>query len=903
VGARETAAYALGSLNMQTESRWTRVLLRLLPRGFRDRFGGELAESVSSLAADARERGGRVRQGLYVITELLALIRLAIALRARSPGAEPGRHHEVRSMGEQLLQDVRWALRHARRRPLPTLAIVLTIGLSVGITTTTVGLAGAVLWQPMPFDDAGQLVFLWEETAGPGQTNSARVTGGTYAAWQQAAGPAATLSLFGAAGFTLDTPSGPTTTRGVRVSANYFDTLGIRPLLGRTFSSDDETPGNERVIVLSSSMWRERFGGRTDVVNTQVMLSGQRYTVIGVMPPATYPAWPVNPADVSLDPDAREFWVPIPRTPELRQATRAHVFGVLARVHGAGDPARIVERLRASTPTNGPDPHDVRAAPFRRQFVADAQTPLLTLAVAALALLLIACANLAALQASAFESRRAELATRVTIGAGAWQLVRQIVIELLVVVGLGTLLGVVLARAAVVRVPALLPPSVPLMSVPAVDLQAVLFAAALGLLAAALISAWPLVRLLGSLPSPRGIAPRHRHGVYRVLVVSQLAIAVAMTSAAGLLGRSLQRIEHQAPGFDPARLLVADLALRSRPPADVSRSIEDEARVLDALANRPGVAAVALAYDHPLEANWSENPTITGESASDSQRLQVDLRIVSPGYFEALGVDVLEGRTLTDRDAMGSPGAVLVNEALARTLGGGVLGRRLRTSTPSNMFPGAPSDFEIVGIVVNERFRGLERPPQPAYYISTRQFPQTGLTLMVRTTGDPLAQAAEVRATVRRTDPAITVDRFTTIDQIMAEQLVSRRVTSEVINGFATTALGLAALGMYGLLMIAVASRRREIGIRLAVGASPASIALRTLRDGLASASLGVLLGLGLALISGRYLHGLLVDVSASDPVLLGLTAAVLLGTATVAAAIPAWRAARVDPLSALRQE
>ena len=888
---------------MATQSRWARVLVRLLPRGFRDRFGGELAESVVSLAADAMKRGGRVRQGLYVITEVIALIRLSISLRTVSAGEGTGRHQEGRRMGERLLQDVRWALRHARRRPLPTAAIILTVGLSVGIATTAVGLAGAVLWQPMPFDHAGQLVFLWEETDGPGQPSGARVTGGTFTAWQEAAGTSATLSLFGAAGFTLETPSGPTTTRGVRVSANYFETLGIRPLLGRTFSSDDETPGNERVIVLSSAMWRERFGGEPDVVNTTVILSGQKYTVIGVMPPATYPAWPVNPADVSLDPDAREFWVPVPRTPELRHATRAHVFGVLARVHGTGDPGRIVERLRAGTPTNGPDPHGVRAALFRRQFVADAQTPLLTLAVAALALLLIACANLAALQASAFESRRGELATRVAIGAGAWQLVRQIVIELLVVVGLGTVLGVVLARAALVRIPALLPPSLPLMAVPAVNLQAVLFAASVGLLAAALISAWPLARVLNSLPSSRRIAPRYRPGVYRVLVVSQLAIAVAMTSAAGLLGRSLQRIEQQSPGFDPARLLVADLTLRSRPPAEVSRGIEDEARVLAAMASRPGVAAVALAYDHPLEANWSENPTITGEPASDLQRLQVDLRIVSPGYFEALGVDVLEGRTLTDRDAMGSPGAVLVNEALARTLGGGVIGRRLRTTTPSTMFPGAPSDFEIVGIVVNERFRGLERPAQPAYYISTRQFPQSGLTLLVRTTGDPMAQATEVRAAVRSADPAITIDRFTTIDQILAEQLVSRRVTSGVISGFATTALGLAALGVYGLLMIAVASRRREIGIRLAVGASPASIALRTFRDGLASAGFGVVLGLGLALISGRYLRGLLVDVSASDPALLALTAAVLLGTATAAAAIPAWRAARVDPLSALRQE
>lgn len=887
---------------MGTTTSWRRGALRLLPRSFRARFGGELAESVAALAADARRRGGRAGQVRYLAAELMALIRLSLSLRAGSGGPGWPRHGGRRS-GEGFLQDARWSVRHARRRPLPTLAMILTIGLSVGVATTAFGLAGAVLWRPLPFDRPGQLVFLWEETTAGGPTTAARVTAGTYAAWQAAAGDAATLALFGAAGFTIDTPAGPTTIRGVRVSGNYFDALGIRPLLGRTFAAADETPGNDRVLVLSSSMWRERFGGRPDIINAQVRLSGQAYRVIGVMPAATFPAWPVNPADVTLDPDARDFWVPIARTPELRQATRAHVFGVLARVHGTGDPGRIVDRLRAATPSNGADPHGVRAAPFRDQFVADAQTPLVTLAAAALALLLMACANLAALQASAFESRRAELATRVALGAGAWQLARQIVMELLVVVGLGTVAGVLIARTALVRLPAQLPPTIPLLATPAVDLQAVAFAAGLGLLAVALVSGWPVMRLLVSAPSPRGSVPRSRARVYAALVVIQIAIAVAMTSAAGLLGRSLQSIEQRPPGFDPARLLVADIGLRSRPPDQVGLTIADESRVLAALAARPGVEAVALGYDHPLEANWSENPTISGTSTTDSQRPQVDLRIVSPGYFEALGVDVLEGRTLSERDTIGAAGAVLVNEALARTLGGGVLGRRLRTGTPAAMFPGAPSEFEIVGIVVNERFRGLERPAQPAYYISTRQFPQPGLTLLVRTSGDPMAQAAEVRAAVRQTDPTITVDRFTTIDRILDDQLVSRRVTADVIDGFATTALGLAALGVYGLLMIAVAARRREIGIRLAVGASPASIAVRTFFDGLRSAGVGIALGLGLALLTGRYLQGLLVDVSASDPALLALTAAVLLGTASLAAAIPAWRAARVDPLTVLRQE
>jgi ABC-type antimicrobial peptide transport system permease subunit len=246
---------------------------------------------------------------------------------------------------------------------------------------------------------------------------------------------------------------------------------------------------------------------------------------------------------------------------------------------------------------------------------------------------------------------------------------------------------------------------------------------------------------------------------------------------------------------------------------------------------------------------------------------------------------------------------VVVNEALARQLGGPVVGRRLRTGTPSAMFATAPTEFAIVGVVANERFRGLELPAQPAYYISTRQFPQSSMTLLVRTAGDPLAVAPTVRAAIRAADGAITADRFTTIDRILAEQLGPRRITAEIIGGFAATALGLAALGIHGLLMIAVTARRREIGVRIAVGAAPASVALQILREGLSGAAVGVTAGLGLAVLAGRFIQAQLVGVSPFDPVLLAVVTAILLATACAASLIPAWRASRVDPLTILRQD
>jgi putative ABC transport system permease protein len=802
-----------------------------------------------------------------------------------------------------LTQDIRWTFRYARRRPALALAVVATISLAIAAATTAFGLASAVLWRPLPFGDARQLMFVWEETERDGQPQASRVTGARHAAWRDAAGGGASLALFGAAGFTIDTAEGATSIRGVRTSANYFDVLGIQPVLGRTFTPSDEMPGRHQVIVLSNGLWQERFGGRREALGQRLRLNGEAYTVIGVMPAAAFPGWPINPAVVTLEPESRRFWVPIPRTPELDQNGRAHVFGVLARLGPASGPADLAERLNQTATATAPDPHRARVEPLRQQFVSSARTPLIVLAAAALAVLLIACANLAALYASAFESRRAELATRIAIGATSARLVRQIAIEVLLLAAAGTLAGTLLASFALGTVPRLLPASVPFLTVPAVDAQGIAFAALLGLLTIAIVSGWPIARLLFSGASIRGTASAARQPVYRLLVVAQIAIAVALTSAAGLLGRSLSSVEGQDPGFSIDRVLVADLGWPRQASMDPRRAAAAERQLLAAIATRPQVEAVAAAYDHPLEANWTESPTVLGDTTADVEQRQVDLRIVSPGYFDALGVELLAGRTLTDRDVFDAPGATVVNEAFARELGGRVVGRRVRTGTPAAMAQGAPREFTIVGVVANERFRGLERPAQAAFYLSTRQFPQSGLTLLVRTTGDPVIHASDIRSAVKTADETVTFDRVRTLETILAEQLVARRVTTEVIGGFAGVAVGLSALGMYGLLAMLVGSRTREIGIRLAVGASPSAVGQEILRYAVGNATIGILLGSALALGTGRLLHSLLVDVMPHDPLMLGLVAALLLTTAACAALFPALRAARIDPVDALRHQ
>jgi predicted permease len=808
-------------------------------------------------------------------------------------------------MLQTLSSDLKSALRRTVRKPVPALAVAATLAIFIGAATTAFGLARAVLWRTLPFADDGRLVFVWEDIERDGGMQAMRVTASRYARWRDHATTAfSSMAAFGAAGFTLDTPAGAVAIRGVRASAGYFTTLGVAARLGRTFTPSDEVPGQTNVVVLSNAFWVERLGGRPDIVGTTLRLSGQPYTIIGVMPPGVYPGWAVNPAVVTIDPEDRQLWVPIPRTPQFDQSGSAHVLGVVARLAPGISEAQAHEIVNASNDRSAPDPHGGRLTPLREQFVRDARAPLLALAGAALAILLIACANLASVYVSGFEARRAEFAVRAAIGAGASRLVRQVTIEALVPALGGGLAGIALARFALAAIPSQLPPTVPFLTTPQLDLSAGAVAIVLAIVAALVITLWPIRRLVMLAPAPRGVPEQPRGTIYRVLVVSQIAMAVALIAGAGLLSRSLQSVRSEDPGFDIENVFVAYIGLPAPAPQDARRIAAAERELLSRVLGVPGVRSAAVAYDHPLQANWSEAPVVSGDATAAESRQQSELRIVSPGYFEALGVDVLEGRRLTEEDDLDGPGAAVVNQAFARALGGRVIGRRIQASAPQFMDPQvAPADFEIVGVVENERFRGLEIPAQPAYYVSTRQFPQTGVDLLVRTSGDPLHRAADIRAAVAALDRAITVSQPTTLSRILADQLASRRVTTSVIGTFAGAALVLAALGLYGLLAILVATRTREIGVRLALGAPPRTVAGAVLRESLQNAAAGVAIGCALALLVGRLIHGLLVGVSPADPFTLATVAVTLMTVSGAAALVPALRAARVDPVKALRGE
>jgi predicted permease len=530
--------------------------------------------------------------------------------------------------------------------------------------------------------------------------------------------------------------------------------------------------------------------------------------------------------------------------------------------------------------------------------------PLIALLGAALAVLVVACTNLAALQGSAMEGRRAELGVRMAIGAGRARLVRQLATEATVLALAGAGLGLAAARLALSRLPGVLPPSVPLLTVPTLDARTLIAAVALSALAAAALAAWPLTRMRAVMS--RGVVPLARTSVFRGLVVAQLALAMAVVASAALLQQSLDAVRRRDAGFAVDNVLVADVTLAGAAYNDsLDHVVASERRLTDDLARLPGARNAAFAYDTPLDAHWIDAFTMSGSAASrDDVSDTAQLRIVSPSYFDALSVRVTAGRPFNERDLLGNEGVAMVNQAFAdRVLDGPVLNRTIRSGSPraSSNDPRVPAEFRVVGIVANERFRGLERPSEPAVYLSTRQFPQLQLVMLVRAVADPRALAAPVRDVVRRFDPGVPVATMTTLSAELAEQLVTRRSTTHVIDGFAAAALALAALGLYGLLALLVASRTREIGIRLALGASPRGEALRVVRECLASAGAGIACGAALALPCGRLVRSLLVGVSAYDPATLTAVAAALLVVSGAAALLPAQRTARIDPATVLR--
>jgi putative ABC transport system permease protein len=797
---------------------------------------------------------------------------------------------------DDLIQDARFGLRMLARRPAFAAAAVLTLAFGIGLSVAMFTVFDAVLRRPLPVEGQDRVVVLWAEAE-----DSIRRLPLTYAHFERFREAAQTLQEVGGVlaprGWPHAIRDGE---RGLSlnlaaVTGNFFTLLGVRPVIGRLLADDDDVEGAPRVLVISHGLWHRHFGGDPGVLGRTLTLHERQltYTVVGVAPPGLeYPA-------------GAELWVPLRPFAELEAVPIARL------AHGAS-PADAAAELRASFWRDGPAAwRDVRgvARPFAEVVSGDVAPALRLLTAAAALLFLIACFNVANLLLARASARTHEMAIRRALGAGRARVARQLLTESLLIALAAGSLGALLAGILIDALLALAPPELPRVDelrASAVPLWSALFlsaAAALtfGVVPALLASGPRTVPAGGGDRSATASTPRRR--LQDALVVLQIALTVFVLSAAGLLGRSLLRLQQLDMGFAADRLAIVELAWPHTKfdSADAVRAFH--ARLLPELEALPGVVSVAPTHLLPFE---GATGGIDGRFVADGTETMdaavaptFSMEVVGPGYFGTLGIPMLRGRAIAETDREDSPRVMVVTESVARTLwpGGEALGRRLGMGRPKT-----PDEWwTVIGMVPDIRYREM-RQRTPTVYVPARQFMSVN-RIAIRTAGEPAEVLPAVRRVVQDTDADTIVATAHTMPGLLARELAQPRLSTMLVSVFGAGALVLSGVGLYAMLAYLVRRRTRELAIRHALGASPSRLRALVMRHALMLAGIGAVAGLASSLAGGRLIESLLFGTSPADPQTLTAVAALVVIVALASSYIPARRAMQADPAAVLRQE
>lgn len=802
---------------------------------------------------------------------------------------------------DSLLHDLRYAARQLARRPGYAAVALLTLALGLGATTAIFSVVNGVLLSPLAYPRPDRLVMVWERNvAHHVETNT--VNPGNFNDWRHRATSFTGLAAASWASLTF-TGGSPEIVPGRAVTAGFFGVMGTAPELGRVFTADEAAPGGPAVIVLSDGLWRHRFGADSSVIGRAVSVAGGTVRVVGVMPPGFGP----------LPYGQERYWEPSRLDPNDRSRHGRYLV-VVGRLKPGATIAQAQAEMDRITPALAREfPRfdtgwGANVVSLTDQVIGSARTGLFIALAAVGIVLLIACANVGNLMLVRVDARRREFALRTALGASRRRLVRQWLAESLVVAALGGALGLLLARWGVDFLLALRPADIPRLASVTIDVRVIAVAAALTLVvgvAAGLPAALQGASrgFMGALRAGDARATAdHRTGRFRSsLAVAQISLALVLLAGAGLLVRSLARLTAVDPGFDSSHVLsfAVDLPSATYPDAEWAGFFD---RLTDRLRAIPGVTAAGAVSYLPLTINGAATSfDIVGRPpAPPGQATGADIRIVDTGYFAAMRIRLERGRRFTADDRAGAAPVVVVNETMARRYwpDGNPLGARLRISwTHPDATP------EIVGVVGDVRAAGLDAPVYPTIYYPEAQEPSSALMMVARTASAPAGLAPAARAAVRTLDPELPVSDVATLDERLVRSTSGRRYPMLLLAVFAALAVVLAAVGIYGVLSYAVAERRREFGVRIALGASTRDVLTMVLGGGLRLALLGVCLGALGAAVASRALRGLLYGVSATDPATFAAVSALLVLVALLAVALPALRATRVDPMSVLRSE
>jgi predicted permease len=885
--------------------RWFRLLLRLYPAEFRARVGAEMVDFYRDRwRAHRRAGGSTVALWLRLLADLAAHAPAEhLAERARRRLApSPPPFPECPPVPSRHL---RLALRSLARRPGFAAVVLATLALGIGANAAIFSVVNGILLRPLPFRAPEQIVRV---TLADPYSQLAEMELMDLRRDMRAF---ASIAAWRGADATITGGPEPDRVALAAVTDGFFTTLGAAPALGRTFTPEEERRGGPRAIIVSDALWRGYLGGRKDIVGSTIEINGVPRHVVGVMPPRfDYPA------------KEAAGWVPMRLNPDSLDTRNNHSVQGIARLRPGTtaqsaftEMATLTARWKRDFPDiYGPEaPLTPVVTPIEQAIVGDTRPFLLALMGAVGFVLLIACVNVANLLITRGESRRRELAVRAALGASRTQLAQQVLAEGALLALGGGALGLLAAWAATRGLLALAPDNIPRLDEVRIDPMVLAFTFGVSLLSGLLAAVVPAVRAARGAPAQplreggRGATSSSATRRTRsALVVAQVALAVVTLAGAGLMLRSLWKIQATDLGFVPERVLTARVSPSDRN-ADDARTVQLWRTIVDRVAAVPGVRSVAASSTLPVanedDSRWSillDNRLLKNISESPSAKPVH----VTPDFFRTMGIRVMRGRPLLPTDREGAPTVIVVNEAMARQMwpNRDPLGHTVR------MF-GSGDWATVVGVVRDVRSGGFQAEVPPTLYAPHAQgtaaayYTPQSMTLAIRTAGDPTAVAAAVRAAIRATAPGAPVTEVRTMDEIVAASISSRRFSTTLLGVFAAVALALAGIGIYGVIAFLVAQRTGELGLRMALGAQRTAVIGLVLRQGMRLTGIGLAVGLVGALALTRLVRSLLVNVSAFDPATFAAVALGLLGVGLIACTVPARRALGVSPTQALRAE
>jgi putative ABC transport system permease protein len=816
------------------------------------------------------------------------------------------------------MQDIRFALRSLAKNPGFTLAAGLSLAIGIGANTSIFSVANALLFRSLPYENADRLVILWNRSPGLNITQDWFSTAqyfdikSSHHGFEQ-------LAIAIGGNYNLTGQGDPERVGVVRVSSNLLPMLGARPALGRLLMPEEDAPGRTATAVLTDGMWARRFGRDPQIIGKPIVLNGQRYEVVGILAQRFSLSQEVLP--LLYGTEHAEIFLPLPLSQADSQVRTHEDYNIVGKLQSGvllpqaqAEMETITARLRRDFPESYPPNGGLTFSivPLLEQVVGNVRRTLLVLLVSVGFVLLIACANVANLLLSRAVGRQQEMAVRTALGASRWHILGQLLTESVLLSLCGGALGVFICFFSVKGMHFWGTKSIPRLEDVGMDGRVLLFTLLLSAFSGILFGLAPALRVsrldLNSIlkDASRGSAGTgavwgRGNNIRRLLVISELALSVVLLIGAGLLIRSFARLQNVSPGFNPRGVLTFDLTMTGRKYGDKQSILNTYHQLWERLEGLPGAQAAGGITSLPLSQAFAWTPiTVEGRTPLPGEKfLNADERLVSGRYFDAMGIPLRRGRFFNEQDDATKPIVVIVDEYMAEQLwpGQDPIGKRIHIVEFASKDPWQT----VVGVVGRVKQDSLDADPRIAFYVAHTQFPTRAMTVAFRGGTDPAALVSAIRNALRNLDPDLPMYYVRTMEQRLDESWARRRFSTLLLGVLASVALALATIGIYGVMAYLVNQGIREIGIRMALGATQRNILSLVVRQGMALALSGVTLGLVAALLLTRLIRSLLFGVQATDPFTFAGIALLLVMIALFASYIPAQRAARIDPLMSLR--